>query len=203
MPNILVVDDHPLLAQSLAGIVSESKIGEVVAIAGTAKQCFELIAGHQIDLVLLDVNLPDGSGLDVCKTICEKYPQLKVIAITSYGEFTVVRKMLEYGARGYILKNAMPDEIILGIETVLQGETFLCHEVDVLMKKKKDQQIFLTPRESELLSLIVNGFTNAEIAEKLYLGIETINSYRKNLLFKLNARNTAMLVKMAIEQKLV
>ena len=162
-----------------------------------------MISTSHIDLVLLDINLPDDNGLDVCKLISEKYPQIKVLAITSFNEYTIIRKMLENGASGYILKNSMPEEVIEGIETVLKGETFLCHEVDLLMKKKTDQQIFLTPRETELLQLICNGYTNPEIAEKLFLGVETINSYRKNLLFKLNARNTAVLVKIAIEQKLI
>ena len=97
----------------------------------------------------------------------------------------------------------MPEEVIEGIVTVSQGEQFLCHEIDLFLKKKTDNQIFLTPRETELLRLIVEGFTNQEIAEKLFLGVETINSYRKNLLFKLNARNTAVLVKIAIENKLI
>ena len=203
MKRILIVDDHPLIAQSLSSIISDSKVGEVTAIASTAKQCLDLISTSHIDLVLLDINLPDDNGLDVCKLISEKYPQIKVLAITSFNEYTIIRKMLENGASGYILKNSMPEEVIEGIETVLKGETFLCHEVDLLMKKKTDQQIFLTPRETELLQLICNGYTNPEIAEKLFLGVETINSYRKNLLFKLNARNTAVLVKIAIEQKLI
>jgi DNA-binding NarL/FixJ family response regulator len=86
---------------------------------------------------------------------------------------------------------------------VMGGEIFLCHEVDILMKKKTEKHVFLTRRETELLQLITEGFTNQEISEKLFLGSETIKSYRKNLLFKLNAKNTAALVKMALEQKLV
>lgn len=203
MSRILIVDDHPLIAQSLSSIINDSKIGEVVAVATTAKQCLELIATKHIDLVLLDINLPDGNGLDICKSITERYPQIKVLAITSFNEFTIIRKMMDNGASGYILKNSMPDEVVEGIETVLRGETFLCHEVDLLMKKKSDQHIFLTPRETELLKLICDGYTNPEIADKLFLGVETVNSYRKNLLFKLNARNTAVLVKIAMEQKLI
>lgn len=203
MSRILIVDDHPLIAQSLTSIINDSKIGEVVAVATTAKQCLELIATKHFDLVLLDINLPDGNGLDICKSITERYPQIKVLAITSFNEFTIIRKMMDNGASGYILKNSMPDEVVEGIETVLKGETFLCHEVDLLMKKKSDQHIFLTPRETELLKLICDGYTNPEIADKLFLGVETVNSYRKNLLFKLNARNTAVLVKIAIEQKLI
>lgn len=203
MSKILIVDDHPLILQSLTNIINNSRIGEVVATATTAKQCTDLIATRHFDLVLLDINLPDGNGLDICKEIKGKYPQIKILAITSYNEFTIIHKMLENGASGYILKNSMPEEVVEGIETVLNGETFLCHEVDVLMKKKIDQQIFLTPRETELLRLICDGHTNPEIAEKLFLGVETVNSYRKNLLFKLNARNTAVLVKIAFEKKLI
>ena len=203
MIKILIVDDHPLIVQSLSSIIKDSKIGEVEAIASTAKKCMYLVGTKHFDLVLLDINLPDGNGLDICKSLTEKYPQIKVLALTSFNEYTIIRKMMENGASGYILKNSMPEEVVEGIETVLKGETFLCHEVDLLMKKKPDQQIFLTPRETELLKLICDGYTNPEIAEKLFLGVETINSYRKNLLFKLNARNTAVLVKIAIEQKLI
>lgn len=203
MSKILIVDDHPLIVQSLLSIINDSKVGVVADVAVTAKQCLDLIATKHFDLVLLDINLPDGNGLDICKSIKEKYPQIKVLAISSFNEFSIIRKMMDNGASGYILKNSMPEEVVEGIETVLNGETFLCHEVDLLMKKKSDQQIFLTPRENDLLKLICDGYTNPEIADKLFLGVETINSYRKNLLFKLNARNTAVLVKIAMEQKLI
>ena len=146
---------------------------------------------------------PDANGTELCKEIKTKYPSVKIIALTSYSEYTVVRQMLENGASGYVLKNAMPDEIILGVETVAEGNQFLCDEVDMLMNSRSKLQIWLTPREKELLGHIVNGYTNNEIADKMYLGIETVNSYRKNLLCKLGARNTAILVKMAIEEKLI
>lgn len=203
MVKILIVDDHPLITQSLTSIINQSKVGEVAGTASTAKQCLNLISTKPFDLVLLDINLPDGNGLDICKSITEKYPQIKVLTITSFSEYTIIRKMMDNGASGYILKNSMPEEVIEGIETVIKGKTFLCHDVDLLMKKKSDQQVFLTPRETSLLKLICEGCTNPEIAEKLFLGVETVNSYRKNLLFKLNARNTAVLVKIAMEQKLI
>ena len=110
---------------------------------------------------------------------------------------------MDNGAKGYLLKNSMAEEIITGIATVTQGETFLCHEIDMLVNRRTTQHILLTQRETDILRLIVDGLTNAEIADKLFLGLETVNSYRKNLLFKLNARNTAVLVRMAIEEKLV
>jgi len=203
MNKILIVDDHPLIAKSLASIISDSGVGEVGGVATNVKQALDLIASNHFDIILLDINLPDGSGLDVCKTISVKYPRIKILALTSFNELSIIRKMLDNGAHGYVLKNSMPEEVVEGIETILKGETFLCHEVDILLKKKLDQQVFLTPRETDLLRLICEGYTNPEIAEKLFLGVETVNSYRKNLLFKLNARNSAVLVKIALEQKLI
>ena len=97
----------------------------------------------------------------------------------------------------------MPEEILLGIQTVADNETFLCEEIDFLMNKRSVEQVWLTPREKILLQHIVNGYTNPEIAEQMLLAVDTINNYRKKLLCKLNARNTAVLVRIALEQKLV
>lgn len=155
------------------------------------------------DVLFLDINLPDYSGLDLCKQIKTSYPSVEIIALTSYGEYAVIREMMENGASGYVLKNAMPEEILLSIETVYEGGTFLCEQIDLLMKKRSADPVWLTPREKELLTFIAEGFTNGEIAEKMFLSVETINSYRKNLLCKLNARNTAVMVKIALEQKLI
>jgi DNA-binding NarL/FixJ family response regulator len=201
--KILIIDDHPILADGMKNLIESSGVGQVVGIAHTAREGLKCVACEQPDLILLDIGLPDESGIDTCGTIKSKWPNIKVLALTSFGEYTVVRKMLEKGASGYLLKNAMPEEILLAIESVMQGEIFLSHEIDLLMKKQRQQHVFLTPRESDLLRLIVDGYTNSEIAEKLFLSVETVNSYRKNLLFKLDARNTAILVKMAIEQKLI
>jgi DNA-binding NarL/FixJ family response regulator len=203
MYKILIVDDHPVLANGLKTLLTEYKLCSSADIAVSGKECMKKLDSSLFDLILLDINLPDASGLDLCETIHKKYPGTKILALTSYSEFTCVNKMLINGASGYVLKNAMPEEIIKGIETVMGGEIFLCHEVDILMKKKTEKHVFLTRRETELLQLITEGFTNQEISEKLFLGSETIKSYRKNLLFKLNAKNTAALVKMALEQKLV
>lgn len=198
-----LVDDHPLFLEGLKKLITESGILEVPFCAKDGKECLYSLAFEQPDVLLLDINLPDYSGIDLCKEIHQRWPKINIIALTSFGEYTIVRKMLENGAKGYLLKNAMPEEIIEGIKVVAGGDIFLCHEIDLFMKRDSHRHIFLTPRETELLRLIVKGYTNPEIAAELFLGVETINSYRKNLLFKLNARNTAVLVKMAIEEKLI
>lgn len=203
MYRILIVDDHPVLADGLKTLLAETSMCNSAGIALSGKACMKQLSSSEYDLILLDINLPDVNGIDLCETIHKEYPGLKIMALSSFREFTCVNKMMANGASGYILKNAMPEEIIKGIEAVMNGEIFLCHEVDILMKKDNEKHVFLTRRETELLRLITEGYTNDEIADKLFLGCETIKSYRKNLLFKLNAKNTAVLVKMALEEKLV
>lgn len=203
MIKVGLVDDHPLFLEGLNKLIVASGIAEVIFAAKDGKECLRQLAFNYPNVLLLDINLPDYSGIDLCKEIHDCWPQVNIIALTSFGEYTIVRKMIDNGALGYLLKNAMPEEILQGVETVAKGETFLCHEIDVFMKRDSHRHVFLTPRETDLLRLIVKGYTNPEIAAELFLGVETINSYRKNLLFKLNARNTAVLVKMAIEEKLI
>jgi DNA-binding NarL/FixJ family response regulator len=203
MYNILIVDDHPVLADGLRSLLAEYKLCSRAHIAASGKECIRMMNSSDYDVALLDINLPDINGIYLCEIIHKDHSSVKILALTSFSEYTCVSSMMSNGASGYILKNAMPEEIIKGIETVMKGEIFLCHEVDVLLKKKADNHVFLTRREKDLLRLITEGYTNQEIAEKLFLGSETVKSYRKNLLFKLNAKNTAALVKMALEEKLV
>lgn len=203
MIQVAITDDHPLLVEGFKHLINSSGLAQIIWSAPNRNECLRRLAFQLPDVLLLDINLPDGSGIELCKEIVSLWPSLPIIALTSFGEYSVVKRMLENGAKGYLLKNAMPEEIITGIETVAHGETFLCHEIDVLIGKQSVQQILLTQRETDILRLIIDGHTNPEIADKLFLGVETINSYRKNLLFKLDARNTAVLVRMAIEKKLV
>lgn len=203
MSRILIVDDHPVLAGGLKSLLTEYKICSEVDLAASGKECILKLKSTKYDLILLDINLPDINGITLCETLHKEYPELKILALSGFSEFTCVDKMMKNGASGYILKNAMPEEIIKGVETVMGGEIFLCDEVDILMRKEKDTHIFLTRRETDLLRLITEGFSNEEMADKLFLGVETIKSYRKNLLFKLNAKNTAALVRMALDEKLI
>lgn len=203
MIKVQIVDDHALLVEGLKKIIDESGLALVTNIAFTGNQCLQLLKFEQPDVLLLDINLPDFDGIDLCMEIKKQFPQIKILALSSHKEYAVVRRMIENGADGYVVKNAMCEEVIRGIETVAAGEKFLCDEVDLLMKKKVDDKLWLTKRESELLKLIVEGYTNPEIAEKIFLSPETIKGYRKNLLLKLGAKNTVVLVKMALDQKLV
>lgn len=201
--KVVIVDDHKMVVEGLRKLIDESQIAIVCDVAYTGRDVFAVIGRCSPDVLLLDINLPDANGLDLCKEIKALFPELKIVALTSYTDYSVVKRMMANGASGYVIKNAMPDEILMSIETVYKNQVFLCEEIDIMMNRRGESQVWLTNRETELLRLIVDGYTNPEIAERMFLGVETVNSYRKNLLCKLGARNTAMLVKIAMERMLV
>lgn len=203
MIRVAIVDDHKILVEGLNSLITESGIAKVVGVAHSAQECRLSIPFWKVDVLLLDVGLPDMSGLDYCKELKEQFPDLKILALTTHNEYSIVRQMLDNGASGYLIKNSMGIEVLEGIKVVAEGNIFLCHEVDLLMKKPLKEVVWLTQREKELLRLVTEGYTNTEIADKIFLSPETIKGYRKNLLLKLGAKNTAVLVKMAIEQKLI
>jgi DNA-binding NarL/FixJ family response regulator len=174
-----------------------------MSVSHSIAECRRSLAFKRPDVLLLDIKLPDGSGIDFCAEIHGKYPELKILALTTHDEYSVVRRMMGNGASGYILKNALSEEITTGIESVMNGEEYFCEEISAIMKKQKDQDVWLTAREQDLLRLLVDGNTNQEIADGLYLGVETIKTYRKNLLLKLGAKNSIVLAKMAIEKQLI
>jgi DNA-binding NarL/FixJ family response regulator len=203
MIKVAIVDDHKILTEGLQGLINESGIATVVGIAHTAQEARLSIGFWKPDVILLDVGLPDISGLDFCRELKKQFPDVKILALTTHNEYSIVRQMLDNGASGYLIKNAVSEEVISGIEAVAAGKIFLCHEVDLLMKRPSEKNIWLSERERELLRLVSEGLTNGEIADKIFLSPETIKGYRKNLLLKLGAKNTAVLVKMAIEQKLI
>ena len=201
--RVSVVDDHKIVIDGMEKIIAESDgiilIGHSFNVAG----CWKMLQTEQPDVLLLDVGLPDGSGMDLCPRIKLEYPTVNILMLTSYAEYSIISHVLNNGASGYILKNAMPEEIIEGILTVAAGKRFLCDEVDILLKKGESHRIDLTRRERELLRLITEGYTNMEIADMMCLGYETIRSYRKNLHLKLDAHNTADLTKKALKDKLL
>ncbi|MFB2120489.1 response regulator [Parapedobacter sp. 2B3] len=203
MISVAIVDDHKILTEGLQSLIEDSGVAKVVGVAHSAADCRLSLGFWKPDVLLLDVGLPDSSGVDFCKEVKAQFPEINVLALTTHNEYTIVRQMLDNGASGYLVKNAMADEVLAGIAAVAAGKTFLCHEIDLLMKRPSPKKIWLSPRERELLRLISEGLTNGEIAEQIFLSPETIKGYRKNLLLKLGAKNTAVLVKMALEQKLI
>lgn len=201
--KVAIVDDHKILTEGLRVLIEESGTATVVGVAHSVAESRLSLGFWRPQVLLVDVGLPDSSGVDYCKEVMHDFPDTKVLALTTHTEYTIVRQMLDNGAAGYLIKNAMSEEILAGIRAVAAGEIFLSHEIDVLLKQPVERNIWLTTRERQLLQLIAEGLTNVEIAEQIFLSPETIKGYRKNLLLKLGAKNTAVLVKIALEQKLI
>ena len=201
--SLIIVEDHPVVVEGLQILFNSSGKYCVEAVAGTGKECLRLLQFFTPDVLLLDINLPDISGIDLCKQILNKHPDQKVLALTTYNERVFIQQMLDNGAYGYVLKNASSEEILEGVDEVSKGNKYLCTEAENLLKKTQENELMITRRESDVLKLLAEGFTNLEIAEKLFISPLTVDSHRKNLIVKLQARNTASLIKIASDKGLV
>ena len=204
--RVLIVDDHHMVLEGLKVLLEPL---EYVAVVGTATTAAEAhAAARQLlpDVVLLDINLPDGNGVDVCRDLLAELPQLKVVALTTLNERTYVVRMLESGALGYVLKNALPEELAAAITKVYAGKKFFSDEVqDLLLQPASTLPAgpILTRREKEVLALIANGLTSQVMADKLFVSALTIETHRRNLLAKFEVSNTAALIRHAAQQGLV
>ncbi|MDR2810387.1 MAG: response regulator transcription factor [Tannerellaceae bacterium] len=202
--RLSIVDDHKMVVESLSKLINESGIAQITSVYYDLKSCRREMAKNLPDILLLDIGLPDGDGVEFCGEITKAYPGLKIIMLTTYKEFSIAKRALHNGALGYILKNAESEEMLIGIETVHRGERFLCEEIDLLLKEKKNQGVvWLGNREREVLGYIAEGYTSKEIANLIFRDEETIRTYRRNLLIKLVARNTAEAVKKGYEMRLI
>lgn len=201
--SLVIVEDHPVVVEGLQLMFNSSGRFVVEGVAGTAKECLQLLQYLTPDVLLLDINLPDIGGIELCKIILDKYPSRKVLALTTYNERVFIQQMLDNGAYGYVLKNASSDEIMEGVTEVSKGNKYLCAETENLLKKTHENELMITRRENSVLKLLAEGFTNLEIAEKLFISPLTVDSHRKNLIVKLQARNTASLIKIASDKGLV
>ncbi len=201
--RVMVVDDHKIIADGLERLINESDDIRVSGKTHTVAGCLELLKDHQPDVLLLDISMPDGNGIDLCPGIKEKYPQVKVLMLTSYSEFVTITRALNAGADGYVLKNAEMDELIEGIRTVASGKRFVCGDAETQLKNKENNLIELTRRETELLHLIAKGLTLSQLADRMCLGINTIRDYRQKLNIKLDAHNSIQLLQNARTLKLL
>lgn len=197
--KVFIVDDHFLVIEGINSMLRDEESITLLGHAYNAEVCLTFLKHHQPDVILMDINLTDMSGIDLCKQVHEKYPAICIIALSSYKQLSYITKMLNNGALGYLLKNATKQEVLSAIETVLKGKQYLSMEASEMMRNSRAEDLpILTRRETEVLQLIANGLTNAEMAAQLFVSPTTIDTHRKHLLEKFNAKNTAILIKTAI-----
>jgi len=206
MIRVYIVDDHYIVIEGLKSLLLSEKDIEVVGHAMNAEDCLRYFLLNKADIILMDINMPGKDGVQLCKEIKILYPDVMVLALSTYNQDSYIRQMMDNGSSGYILKNTDKEELIEAIHAIYRGRTFLSFEVSQVIKSQTQQNSqlpILTRREKEVLALVSNGLTTLEIAQKLFISETTVNSHRRNLLDKLNAKNTAALIRFAMDNKLV
>lgn len=206
MIKVAITDDHPIVLEGIKNLLKSDKRIQFTQSFGTLKDLYENISA-ETEVLLLDINLPDGNGIDACKKMIEKFPDLKIIALTNFEESTFIKQMIRNGAMGYLLKNTDKNELSKAIQTVHTGQRYLPEHIknlllnDSLGQRVQNQFIpKLTSREKEILQLISKEFTTDEIAEKLFISVKTVESHKSNLFQKLGVKNSAGLIRVAFEK---
>ncbi len=213
MPNIkmLLVDDHEIVRDGLKTLIESQHGMDIVGEAENGEQALEICQNQDVDLIVMDVNMPEMDGIQATKVIKEKFPDIKILALTMSDNDVHIRKMIESGVSGYILKNAGRDELRKAIEALMNDQHYFSDTAtqSVMMelvrnkgKSSMSGMVQITDREMEVLELILKEHTNQEIAEKLFISVRTVDAHRRNLLQKTGARNTAGLVRYALENNL-
>lgn len=201
--KVFITDDHYMVIEGIHALLQHESDIELVGHAMNAASCLAYLEQQLPDIILMDISLPDKSGIDLCKEVKEKYPSVFVIGLSTFNQQSFIQKMMENGASGYVLKNATQDELTEAITRVAQGKTYLSFEAGKTLQRIKNNSIVLTRREKEVLELIAEGMTNNEIAAKLFVGSTTVDTHRKNLLAKFEAKNTATLIRMAVQMQII
>jgi len=202
--KIFITDDHYMIVEGIRSLLQHEEGIEWMGHAMNAASCLAFLQQHQPDVILMDISLPDMSGIDLCKEVKTKYPAIHIVGLSSFNQQSFIQKMMDNGASGYVLKNATREELHEAIETVMTGVKFLSIEAAATIEKNEDSKIpVLTRREKEVLGLIAAGLTNHEIGEKLFISTTTVDTHRKNLLSKFDVRNTATLIHLAAQFRFI
>ena len=210
MIEIAITDDHPIVIEGIRTMLKSNKEIIVAQSFVNIADTFTIL-DKNVKVLLLDINLPDGSGIAACKELLQKFPDLAIIALTNFEDVSFIKQILKNGAMGYLLKNTGKSELIEAIKTVLAGEMYLQKNVrEILLKESLGKSTIstfdqpkLTSREKEILELIIKEFTTEEIAQEIFISIKTVESHRSNLMQKLGVKNSAGLVRVAFEKGLV
>jgi DNA-binding NarL/FixJ family response regulator len=210
--KLLLADDHKIVRDGIKLMLQPQAGMDVVAEAQNGYEVLKNLEHQVVDLVVMDINMPEMDGITATKKIKEKHPDVKILALTMSNDDLHIRQMIQAGASGYIMKSAGRNELKEAIETIMSGKHYFSDEatqsimMDLVKGKGKSSApdpIHITDRELEILELIINEFTNQEIGEKLYISSRTVDAHRRNLLQKTGARNTAGLVKYAFQHNLI
>lgn len=207
---IAIIDDHEVVINGLKAMFAHSREVTIVYSTTSGSELLEYLKNDQPQVILLDIQMPEMSGIDICKQVHRLYTQVRMIAFSSFDDTHYIKQIIRSGASGYLLKNADQQTILAAIKKVVKGEEYIDESIKKILiqesisgQRRSMFDIPLTKREKEILKLIADGLSNQEIADKLFISLRTVETHRFNLTQKLDVKNAAGLVKEAIKRGLV
>jgi len=208
MIKIAIADDHKLFSEGLSSLLGSFETMRVVAQFGNGKLLLDALPELDIDVILMDINMPVLDGIATSKEVISRYPGIRIILLSMHNDYQTVREAIKAGVHGFLIKSVGKEELKLAIETVMNNEEYFTKEItDLLIKRIQSpdvlQAVKLTPREHDILSCICNGSSTQEIADQLFISTNTVETHRKNLLVKTGCKNSAGLVRFAMDNELI
>lgn len=208
--KIILVDDHQMFRDGVKSVLNDEKNIDIIGEVGTGGDLYELLKLQKPDLIITDISLPGISGVEIAKYISENYPEIKILILSMHSNEEFIIRALSVGANGYLPKDTSMNELLDAINTIYMGENYFNKDISntilkSIINKSKDEKgngKCLTKREKEVIALVVEGLSNKEIAEKLFISVRTVDSHKNNIMQKLNLKSSVELVKYAIKNKL-
>jgi DNA-binding NarL/FixJ family response regulator len=201
--SCLIVDDHEVVREGVRLSLSRSPDIRVVGEAGDGEGAIELAARRRPDVVIMDVRMPGMDGLEATKALTERFPEIAVLMFTAFSERTLLSRSLDSGAKGYVLKEAPHETLVRAIEKVAHGETFIDPALMPAFLVGRDRDEMLTAREREILQLLADGMSNADVAKRLFISQETVKSHVRHILAKLEADTRTHAVAIALRDAII
>lgn len=208
--NLLIVDDHTMFLEGIISLLERESNITIIDKAINGIDALKIIQKETIDFIILDISMPEMDGIELSKILKKQYPHIKILILSTHSNVMIVSRLIRIGVNGYLSKNAEKEELLKAIDAIALGENYFTEELqekhfsnNTRIEKQISNLTELSSREKEILVLIVQEYNTAEIAEKTFISLNTVNTHRRNLLSKLNAKNTAGLVKYAVENGLV
>lgn len=202
--RLFIVDDHYLVIEGIRSLLQQEEDIEWMGHASNGESCLAFLEKEEPEVILMDISMPGMSGIDLCKEVKKRYPGIRILGLSTFNQRSFVEKMIESGANGYVLKNASKEELLIAIRAAKAFKTYLSFEAVEMLRNHSIKEVpILTRREKEVLEQIAEGMTNQEIAEKLFISATTVDTHRKNLMLKFEAKNVAALIHLASKADMI
>jgi DNA-binding NarL/FixJ family response regulator len=207
--RVIIVDDHEIFRSGLKMVINKLAYAKVVAEAADGVDFLHIIDEIETDIVLMDIEMPVMNGIEATRKAIEKYPSMKIIALTMFKEDAYIQSMIEAGVKGFLIKNIRKEVLDRALQAVYNGKTYYSEELwdyftkTIAKEEKQDNKLEVTKREMEVLELLAEGLSNKEIADRLFVSERTIVGHKSNLMAKTNTKNTVALLAYAIKNGII